>query len=172
MFFLSLFINRDLAQVLKYIQYKYMLFKSRDVDLLLVLGSSCFSGRCLHTIFLAITIDIHIRFLQFLDLLLCTKTTCSSFINYKSQLNITIYIELLWNQTLNTGNIKSEWSILSPLVGFELRTSRFAVKLKIHFFEAFASPSSGLLAKLVDQNSCSYPPLAGRAQCGCQLLTN
>jgi len=28
-----------------------MLFKKRDVDLLLVLGSSCFSGSCLHTFF-------------------------------------------------------------------------------------------------------------------------
>jgi len=59
----------------------------------------------------------------------------------------------------------------SPLVGFELRTSQFAVKLKSTFFKALL-----LLfwpfAKLVDQNSYGYPPLAGRAQCGCQLLTN
>ena len=148
-----------------------MLFKSHHVDLLLVLGSSCFSGRCLHTFFLAITIDEHIWFLQFSDLLLCTKTTRASFLNYKSQLNITLYIELIWNQTLNTGNIKSEWQIFSPLVGFELRTSRFAVKVKIHCL-SLCFFSSGLSAKLVDRNSYSYPPPAGGAQCGCQLLTN
>jgi len=53
-------------------------------------------------------------------------------------------------------------------VGFELRTSQYAVKLKSTFFEAFASlASSGLLAKLVDRNSYSNPPIAGRAQFGC-----
>ncbi len=62
--------------------------------------------------------------------------------------------------------------IFYPLVGFELRTSRFAVKLKSTFFKAFASPLLAFQAKLVHQNSYSYPPLAGRAHCGCQLLTN
>ena len=52
------------------------------------------------------------------------------------------------------------------MVGFELRTSRFAVKLKSTFLNPF---TSDLLEKLVDCNRYSYPPPAGRAQCKCQL---
>jgi len=67
----SLFINRDLAQLFIY-NTNTCYLKVAMLIFCWSLAVLVFSGRCLHTFFLEITLDVHNRFLQFLDLLLCT----------------------------------------------------------------------------------------------------
>ena len=58
----------------------------------------------------------------------------------------------------------------SPLVGFELRTSRFAVKLKSTFFEAFASPPLAFWRNWLTEIHTVIPHLLEELSAGAKYL--
>jgi hypothetical protein len=85
---------------------------------------------------------------------------------------------------LHSSIINHNWTSHFKLNCFEMKlwtqeTSNLNGKLFLLWWDLNSGPPnlqsssnllfSGLLAKLVDRNSYSYPPLAGGAQCGCQF---
>jgi len=101
---------------------------------------SCNNNRCTHLIFII------------LDLLLCTKTTCASFLNYKSQLDITLKLNCfeikLWTQeTLNLNDkfFLLWWDLNSGPPDLQLTDLQLSSN---PLFRSLCFSSSGLSAKI------------------------